>query len=108
MNKKEQLYVSLMVIPPPEDCEAKFLIDQGYLTKQGEYTPKALEFMTEYIEHKKEPLYRAIIEAGEGARRSEIMERAGIRQMGVFADTANKLVEEGRLRKEKGKYYPVK
>jgi len=100
----EQFYVSLMMDHLPEDCEARGLISQGYLTEKMEHTQKALDFINDFLDAKKEAVYQAIKDLGPDARKSAIMQRAEIRQMGTFADVANKLVSEGRLKKEHGKY----
>ncbi|MDO7787671.1 hypothetical protein [Desulforamulus aquiferis] len=107
MDVREQLYVDLMMLPEPDSCEAKKLIDEGYLTIQLQYTQKALDYIANFIESKTDELYQAINEAGPDTRRGEIMKRAGITQFGVFMDVANKMVQEGKLTKQSSKYLPV-
>lgn len=107
MDEREKLYVELMILPEPESCEAAEFIRQGYLTDKHIYTQKALDYFAEYLDSKKEPVLKAISEVGPGARRGELMKRAGITQFGVLMDVANKLVQEGKLKKENGKYIPL-
>lgn len=103
----ERLYCTLMMDMMPEECEARGLMTAGYLTERMERTPKAIEFMQTFVNSKKEAVLQAIREVGPEARRSLILEKAEIRQLGVFKDVADQLVREGRLIKQDKRYYPV-
>lgn len=107
MDEKEKLYVELMMLPDPDSCEAREFKNKGYLTEEQQHTQKALDYLADFINSKSDQVFQAITEAGPGARRSEIMKCAGITQFGVFIDVANKMVLEGRLKKQSGNYYPV-
>lgn len=103
----ERLYCLLMMDMMPDECEVRGLMDAGYLTDKMERTPKAINFMREFIDSKKQAVLQAIREVGPEARRSLILEKAEIRQLGVFKDVADQLVQEGRLTKQDKRYYPV-
>ncbi|SHF56998.1 hypothetical protein SAMN02745133_02998 [Desulforamulus putei DSM 12395] len=105
MDTNEQLYVDLMMDRMPEDLETKYLISQGYLTENMQHTEKAIQFINSFLDEKKEIVCQAFKELGPDARKSEVMKKAGIVQMGVLVDVANRLVKEGRLKKENGKVY---
>lgn len=107
MDNKEQLYVDLMMDQMPGDCNANVLISYGYLTEKLQHTPKALDFIRDFLDSKKDAVLRSIRELGPDARKSVIMNKAGIKQMGVLADVVNILVQEGKVKKEAGKFYPV-
>ncbi|SHE38728.1 hypothetical protein [Desulforamulus putei] len=107
MNTNEQLYIDLMMVRTPGDPETKFLISQGYLTENMQYTEKAIQFINSFLDEKKEVVYQAFKELGPDARKSEVLKKAGIVQMGVLVDVANRLVKEGRLKKENGKVYTL-
>ncbi|ABO50330.1 hypothetical protein Dred_1805 [Desulforamulus reducens MI-1] len=105
MDEKEQLYVNLMMDHLPEDCEVIALKKQGYLTENMQFTQKAHQYVEDFLASKKEAVFLAIIELGPEARKSSIMKYAGIKQMGVLADVVNRLVVEGKVKKENGKFY---
>ncbi|GAB6180958.1 hypothetical protein JCM14036_22770 [Desulfotomaculum defluvii] len=107
MEEKERLYVDLMMDHMPEDCEALGLKKHGYLNEQMQLTPKAYTFIEDFLASKKEVVLLAIKELGPEARKSAIMKYADIRQMGTLADVINKLVQEGKIKKENGKFYPL-
>ena len=103
----ERLYCTLMLDLMPGECEVKGLVNEGYLTEKMERTQKAVDFMQAFLDSKKEAVLRAIQEVGPEARRSLILEKADIRQLGVFKDVADQLVREGRLSKQDKRYYLV-
>ncbi|MCL5290310.1 MAG: hypothetical protein ACOY35_13385 [Bacillota bacterium] len=105
METNEQLYVDLMMDRLPGEPETIFLVSEGYLTENLQRTEKAIEFINSFLDEKKHIVYQAFKEQGPNARKSEVMKKAGIVQMGVLVDIANKLIKEGRLKKENGKVY---
>lgn len=107
MDNNEQLYINLMMDHMPEDCEARGLITQGYLTQNMQFTEKAINFVNYFIDSKKHIVYQAIKELGPEARKSQIMSRSNISQMGILSDVVNRLVKESRVKKENGKFYVV-
>ncbi|AQS60572.1 hypothetical protein [Desulforamulus ferrireducens] len=107
MDTREQLYVDLMMDQMPGDCNANVLISNGYLTENLQHTPKALDFMREFLDSKKDVVLQSIRELGPDTRKSVIMQRAGIKQMGVLADVVNILIKEGKVKKDNGKFYIV-
>lgn len=105
MDQNEKLYVDLMMGPMPGEPETISLISEGYFTEDLQQTEKAIEFIKSFLSVKKEAVYQAFKELGPEARKSEVMKKAGIVQMGVLVDIANHLIREGRLKKENGKVY---
>ncbi|AEF94995.1 hypothetical protein Desca_2156 [Desulfotomaculum nigrificans CO-1-SRB] len=104
---EERLYCTLMMDLMPGECEVRGLIEAGYLTEKLQHTQKAKDFINSFLDSKKEAVLEAIKEVGPEARRSLILEKAGIRQLGVFKDVADRLVTEGKLKKINKRYYPV-
>ncbi len=107
MDDKEQLYVDLMMDQMPGECNTNVLISSGYLTEKLQHTPKALDFIKTFLDSKKDDVLQAISDLGPDSRKSAIMHRAGIRQMGVLADVVTILVKEGKVRKDSGKFYII-
>ncbi|GAB6157458.1 hypothetical protein JCM39194_06580 [Desulfotomaculum varum] len=106
MDEKEQLYVDLMMAVTGDPATG-VLISQGYLTQDLQFTDKAKQFIDDFLDAKKEAVYQAFRELGPGARKSEVLKKTGIAQMGVLVDVANRLVKEGRLKKENGKVFVI-
>ncbi|CCO07099.1 hypothetical protein [Desulforamulus hydrothermalis] len=106
MDEKEQLYVDLMMATPG-DPATMALISQGYLTEDWQFTDKAKQFIDAFLDEKKEAVFQAFRELGPNARKSDILKTTGIVQLGVLVDVANRLVKEGRLKKENGKVFAI-
>ena len=99
----EELFRMLLFAEKDGVGEEEF-IKLGYLIRSNDTvyrTNKLDEELKEFIDVRKESLYKAIKEYGSARDIKKVMESAGIKEFLTFSVVADELVKEGKLIKDK-------
>lgn len=105
MEENEELYRQLLSTRNPDSDITKTLIEKGYL-KNNSPTIKAAEFQERFANQKKAEMYDAV-KGFEEFQLGSISTKIGLKHIAVVESIANKLVQDGLLKRIKQEKYEV-
>lgn len=101
------LYLNLLAEPNPRYTER--LIQEGYLDENQANTPKAEQFIREFIAAKIDSVYEAVAKQGSYFKdKGYVLLQSGLKNTLTAEIILNELVRQDKLKKKKGYGYIVR
>ena len=102
----DEMFFKRLLFAGEDDEDFEELIKLGYFAKKDGHvfrTDKYIAETEQFINSKKEALYKAVKKLGSAQDINKVMEKAGIKEFITFVFLAEELVADGRFVKDKEK-----